>query len=101
MDNYAAHKTTDVNAWLEGHPRIRVHFTPTSASWLNLVETWFAIIERQAIHRGTFRSMRELTQAVRAFITGSNPRATSFLSTQDADTIIAQIDRNRTPPIGH
>ena len=52
MDNYAAHKHPKVKAWLADHPRIQVHFTPTSGSWLNLVEVWFSIIERQAIHRG-------------------------------------------------
>jgi transposase len=54
MDNYAAHKHPKVKAWLAANPRIQVHFTPTSGSWLNLVEVWFGIIERQAIHRGTF-----------------------------------------------
>ena len=60
MDNYAAHKRSEVKAWLRGHPRIQVHFTPTSASWLNLVEVWFGIIERQAIRRGVFPSVRDL-----------------------------------------
>ena len=56
MDNYAAHKRVEVRDWLAANPRIHVHFTPTSASWMNLVEVWFGIIERQAIHRGTFAS---------------------------------------------
>ena len=50
MDNYATHKKAEVRDWLAEHPRIKVHFTPTSGSWLNLVEVWFGIIERQAIH---------------------------------------------------
>ena len=58
MDNYAAHKHPKVKAWLAANPRIHIHFTPTSGSWLNLVEVWFSIIERQAIHRGTFPSVR-------------------------------------------
>lgn len=58
MDNYAAHKHPNVKAWLEAHPRVKCHFTPTHASWMNLVEVWFGIIERQAIHRGTFRSVK-------------------------------------------
>ena len=53
MDNYAAHKHPAVKAWLAANPRVIVHFTPTHASWMNLVEVWFSIIERQAIHRGT------------------------------------------------
>ena len=65
MDNYAAHKHPKVKAWLAANPRIHVHFTPTSGSWLNLVEVWFGIIERQAIHRGTFASVRDLMIKIR------------------------------------
>ena len=65
MDNYAAHKRVEIRDWLAANPRIHVHFTPTSASWLNLVEVWFGIIERQAIHRGTFGNVRELTTAIK------------------------------------
>jgi transposase len=56
MDTYAAHKRVEIRTWLAANPRIHVHFTPTCGSWLNLVEVWFGIIERQAI-RGTFRSV--------------------------------------------
>ena len=66
MDNYAAHKHPKVKAWLAANPRIQVHFTPTSGSWLNLVEVWFGIIERQAIHRGIFASVRDLMIKIRA-----------------------------------
>jgi hypothetical protein len=75
MDNYAAHKRVEIRDWLTANPRVHVHFTPTSASWMNLVEVWFGIIERQAIHRGTFRSVRELTRKIRDFIDGWNGRA--------------------------
>jgi hypothetical protein len=68
MDNYATHKKREILDWLAQNQRIRVHFTPTSASWMNLVEAWFGIIERQAIHRGTFGSVPELTTAIRQFI---------------------------------
>ena len=74
MDNYAAHKHPKVKAWLAANPRVQVHFTPTSGSWLNLVEVWFGIIERQAIHRGTFASVRDLMIKIRAFIDGWNSR---------------------------
>jgi transposase len=57
MDNYAAHKRVEISSWLAENPRIQVHFNPTSGSWLNLVEVWLGIIERQAIHRGTFRAV--------------------------------------------
>jgi len=60
MDNYATHKRREVKAWLAANPRIHVHFTPTSGSWLNLVEVWFGIIDRQAIRRGTFGSVKDL-----------------------------------------
>jgi transposase len=60
MDNYAAHKRPEIRTWLAANPRIQAHFTPTSGSWLNLVEVWFGIIERQAIRRGTFNSVRDL-----------------------------------------
>ena len=75
MDNYAAHKHPNVKAWLAANPRIQVYFTPTSGSWLNLVEVWFSIIERQAIHRGSFPSVRDLMIKIRAFINGWNTRA--------------------------
>jgi hypothetical protein len=58
MDNYAAHKTADIRDWLAKNPHIHVHFTPTSASWMNLVGVWFSVIGRQAIHRGTFTSAK-------------------------------------------
>jgi DDE superfamily endonuclease len=70
MDNYAAHKHPAVRDWLATNPRITVHFTPTHASWMNVVEVRFGIIERQAIHRGTFRSVRDLTTKIRDFING-------------------------------
>ncbi len=60
MDNYATHKRVEVRDWLAANPRIHVHFTPTSGSWLNLVEVWFGIIDKQAIHRGTFGSVKDL-----------------------------------------
>jgi hypothetical protein len=70
VDNYATHKKQVVRDWLADNPCIAVYFTPTSASWMNLAEVWFGIIERQAIHRGTFRDVRGLTAKIRAFING-------------------------------
>ncbi len=88
MDNYATHKHANVRKWLAKNPRIHVHFTPTSGSWLNLVEVWFGIIERQAIHRGTFRSVRELNAKIRDFIDGWNDRKHPFVWTKTADEIL-------------
>ena len=70
VDNYRTHKHPDVQAWLEAHPRITLHFTPTSGSWLNMVEVFFSIITRQAIRRGTFRSVKDLVGAISRFIEG-------------------------------
>ena len=95
MDNYATHKRVEVRDWLAANPRIHVHFTPTSGSWLNLVEVWFGIIERQAIRRGTFTSVRDLMIKIRAFINGWNPRAHPFIWTKPAASTLDSINRKR------
>jgi len=101
MDNYAAHKTPEVKQWLEANPRIVVHFTPTSGSWLNLVEVWFGIIERQAIHRGTFTSVRDLNTKIRAFINGWNKRSQPFVWTKTANEILTKANRNAISDSAH
>ena len=68
MDNYSTHKQKDVKAWLEANPRIHVHFTPTHASWLNQVEIFFGIVQRQAIKHGVFKSVKQLNQTLRRFV---------------------------------
>jgi transposase len=88
VDNYAAHKHPRVTAWLDRNPRVRLHFTPTSGSWLNLVEIFFGIITRQAIRRGSFGSVRDLTDAIRRFIDGWNERCQPFAWTKTADEIL-------------
>jgi transposase len=95
-DNYATHKHPAVKAWLARHPRITLHFTPTAGSWLNMVEIFFGIITRQAIRRGTFGSVRELTDAIKTFIDGWNERCQPFVWTKDADTLIATAHRKAT-----
>jgi transposase len=101
MDNYAAHKHPNVKAWLAGNPRIQVHFTPTSGSWLNLVEVWFSIIERQAIHRGSFPSVRDLMIKIRAFINGWNDRCHPFIWTKPTDQVIEKIKRKKNSLTRH
>jgi transposase len=101
LDNYATHKHPAVQAWLARNPRITLHFTPTSGSWLNMVEIFFGIITRQAIRRGTFGSVRDLTQAITAFINGWNERCQPFTWTKDADTIIAKAHRQPTSGTRH
>jgi transposase len=95
LDNVSTHKTPDVKAWLEGHPRITFHFTPTSASWLNQVETWFGILSRQAIRRGSFSSVKELIAMIDTFTANWNAGATPFTWVKTADEILAKAVRKR------
>ncbi|UQE74021.1 IS630 family transposase [Gordonia sp. PP30] len=88
MDNYATHKKAEVRDWLVQHPNMHVHFTPTSGSWLNLVEVWFGIIDRQAIRHGVFTSVKDLNAKIRAFISGWNDRKHPFVWTKTADDIL-------------
>jgi transposase len=90
-DNYATHKHPAVKAWLTDNPRVTLHFTPTGCSWLNMVEIFFGIITRQAIRRGTFRSVKELTAAIGRFIDAYNDRCQPFAWTRDADDLLAKI----------
>jgi transposase len=90
-DNYAAHKHPAVKAWLKDNPRVTLHFTPTGCSWLNMVGIFFGIITRQAIRRGTFRSVRELTAAIGAFIDACNQRCQLFAWTKDAGELLAKV----------
>jgi transposase len=102
MDNYAAHKRVEVRDWLAANERVSVHFTPTSGSWLNLVEVWFGIIERQAIRRGTFRSVKDLNAKIRAFIDNWNDeRARPFAWTKTADEILNEANRQTTSNSDH
>jgi hypothetical protein len=82
------HKHAEINAWLAKHPRITLHFTPTSGSWLNLVEVFFGIITSQAIRRGSFSNVKELVTAISRFIDGCNGRCHPFTWTKTADEIL-------------
>src|SRR5450759_4672930 len=101
MDNYATHKRIEVRDWLAANPRITTHFTPTSGSWLNLVEVWFGIIERQAIRRGSFHSVRDLNAKIRAFVTGWNDRRHPFVWTKTTDDILKKANRQTTSNTDH
>ena len=101
VDNYHTHKHDDINAWLAKNPRITLHFTPTSGSWLNLVEVFFGIITRQAIRRGSFDSVKELVTAIRTFIEGWNDRAHPFTWTKTADEILPHATRKRDSDARH
>ena len=86
-DNYGTHKHPAVREWLAAHPRFHLHFTPTSASWLNLVERWFALITGQAIRRGSFDSVRRLERAIMRWLAHWNDHARPFRWTKSAATI--------------
>ena len=86
-DNYGTHKHPKVKQWLAQHPRVRLHFTPTSASWLNLVERWFGLITGQAIRRGSFDSVRRLEAAIMRWLANWNQNPQPFRWTKSAPTI--------------
>jgi transposase len=94
-DNYGTHKTAQVQSWLAKHPRFNLHFTPTSASWINLVERLFAEVTRQRIRRGVFKSVEQLEAAIDEWITHRNIEPKPFTWTKTADTIIAKNRRAR------
>ncbi len=93
MDNYATHKTPAIRKWLGARPRWRVHFTPTSSSWINQVEQFFADITDRQIRRGVHRSTVELEAAIRAYIEAVNCNPRPFRWTKSADDILASIKR--------
>ena len=96
LDNSSTHKTPAVKKWLQNHPRFKLHFTPTSASWLNAVEGWFGQLERRALYRGVFTSVADLREAIRAFIKAHNEEsAKPFKWTKSANTIIDAVARAR------
>jgi hypothetical protein len=101
LDNYHTHKHDDINQWLAKHPRITLHFTPTSGSWMNLVEVFFGIITRQAIRRGSFENVSQLITAIRAFIDGYNQRCQPFIWTKPADQILDRATRQPTSETRH
>lgn len=97
LDNLSAHKTPDVNEWLEKHPRVHFHFTPTSASWLNAVEGWFAQLERRALYRGVFTSVKELKDEIKRYVKVHNKHsAKPFKWTKSAEKIIASVSRAKS-----
>jgi len=92
-DNYATHKHPKVRAWLARHPRWTFHFTPTSASWLNAIEGFFAKLTKRRLKRGVFRSILELQAAINRFLTETNTDPRPFRWTKDPDKIIAAVKR--------
>jgi transposase len=94
-DNYATHKHADVKAWLAKHPRFHMHFTPTSSSWLNLVERWFRELTDKALRRGVFHSVPDLITKIEEYLDAHNEDPKPFVWTATADDILAKVARGR------
>jgi transposase len=103
LDNYATHKTALIHRWLAKHPRFHLHFTPTSGSWLNLVERWFALLTERQIKRGVHRSTQALENAINHYLKFTNENPKPFIWTKTADEILASVARfcQRTSESGH
>lgn len=103
LDNYSTHKTAAIKRWLLRHPRFQLHFTPTSSSWLNLVERWFALLTEQQLRRGVFRSTCSLETTIRNYINAHNEEPKPFIWTKTADEILESVARfcQRTLETGH
>jgi transposase len=95
LDNYGTHTHPDVQAWLAKHPRFHLHFTPTSSSWLNMVERFFAAITDKAIRRGVFRSVDDLITAIEEYLRAHNDNPVPFVWTATAEDILAKVTRAR------
>jgi len=95
VDNYATHKHPKVKAWLKRHPRFHIHFIPTGSSWLNIVERFFRDLDDKRIHRGVFRSVPQLIEAIMAYIEQHNGDPKPFIWKKTADEIIEKVGRAR------
>jgi transposase len=92
LDNYGTHNHENVHQWLGKHPRFHLHFTPTSSSWLNLVERWFGEITRKRIRRGVFKSVPELIEVIREFIRINNQNPKPFVWTKKVEQILEKVN---------
>jgi transposase len=91
LDNASTHKSPIIQRWLLRHPRVHLHFTPTSASWINLVECWFSVLTARRLKRGRFRSTRALENAIRAYVATNNVNPKPFVWTKTADQILQSV----------
>ena len=90
LDNSSTHTTPEVQHWLGRHTRVQFHFTPTGASWMNMIEPWFSILTSQQLRRGVYHDVSELIAAIEHFIEHYNQRATPFVWTKTAEQILAK-----------
>jgi transposase len=95
-DNYSTHKHPKVQRWVERHPRVHLHFTPTSASWLNMVERFFRDLSTERLERGVFRSVPELIQAIEHYLATHNKNPKPFIWTAKAHDILQKVIRRRS-----
>ncbi len=95
LDNYATHKHANVKAWLAKNPRFHLHFTPTSSSWLNLVERWFRELTEKALRRGVFHSVPDLIEAIEQYLDAHNDQPKPLIWTATADSILEKVARGR------
>lgn len=102
-DNYGTHKTPEINKWLDAHPRFHMHFTPTSSSWINQVERWFAEITRELLQRGHHTSVQSLEHDIRTWVAAWNEDPKPFIWTKTAEEILESLGRllKRTTDAGH
>lgn len=101
LDNSSTHSTPEVKRWLARHKRVSFHFTPTGASWMNLVECWFSILTRKQVRRGTYASVPELVAAIKRFIAAHNEHAKPFVWTKSAEQILERAVRQETSGTEH
>ena len=95
LDNYATHKHPDVQKWLARNRRFHLHFTPTSSSWLNLVERWFRELTDKALRRGSFNSVPDLIGSIEDYLNAHNDDPKPFVWTATAESILAKVRRGR------
>ena len=95
LDNYSTHKHAEVQRWLGRHRRFHLHFTPTSSSWLNLVERWFRELTDKALRRGSFNSVPSLIAAIEDYLSVHNHEPKPFVWTATAESILAKVARAR------
>ena len=95
VDNYGSHKTAKITDWLSKHPRFHMHFTPTSSSWINMVERFFSELTTKRIRRGVFTSVKQLEQDIMDYIKAHNEVPTIFTWTKDAETILAKVAKRK------
>ena len=94
VDNSSTHSTPDVKIWLSAHRRAHLHFTPTSASWMTLVESWFGILPRKSVRRGSFDSVAQLVRHIEAFFLHWNGNPTPFIWTKPASELLKRVRRS-------